>query len=299
MYCTTNSTRGELRQKMIDLHRAGITVTTISERLRVARTTVYRWLQRESRESRSPIPRYQPRKTPAIVEELVRQVREETGGGPWLIGIRLSMPTSTVYKILCRLGINRLAKPMPPAAPRRYEYAHPGELVHVDVKKLGTKGLVPLPRSIRSQIGHQCLHVMLDDCSRWVFCAVYPDESAQSCAEFLERGIAHFASLGVTVERVLTDNGAAYISERWRNTCELLGVRPIRTRPYHPQTNGKVERWNRTLMQEAITDARVLPSLQARETVIYNFANYYNTQRPHKSLNGKTPLRKLAQARKV
>lgn len=299
MYCTTNSTRGELRAKMLDLHRAGMTVTTISERLRVARTTVYRWLQRESLESGSPIPRYQPRKTPAIVEELVRQVREETAGGPWLIGIKLSMPTSTVYKILCRLGINRLAKPMPAAAPTRYEYAHPGELVHVDVKKLGTKGLVPLPRSIRSQVGHQCLHVMLDDCSRWVFSAIYADESAASATEFLERGIAHFAALGVTIERVLTDNGAAYTSERWRNTCELLGVRHAKARPHHPQTNGKVERWNRTLTDEAITSARVLPSLQARETLITNFVNFYNTQRPHKALNGKTPLRRLAQTRKV
>jgi transposase InsO family protein len=294
MYCTTNSTRGELRAKMVDLHRAGMTVTTISERLKVARTTVYRWLRRESLESRSPIPRYQPRKTPAVMEEIVREVREETGGGPWLIGIKLSMATSTVYKILCRLGINRLAKPMPAPAPMRYEYAHPGELVHVDVKKLGTKGLVPLPRSIRSQLGRECLHIMIDDCTRWAFCAIYPDETAASCAEFLERGTAHFASLGVPVQRVLTDNGAGYVSERWHNTCALLGIRPTRTRPHHPQTNGKVERWIRTLMTEAII-ARVLPSLQARETIIQNFVNFYNTQRPHKALGGKTPLRRLAQ----
>jgi len=135
---------------------------------------------------------------------------------------------------------------------------------------------------------------MVDDCTRWVFCAIYPDESAASSTEFLERGIEHFASLGMPVQRLLTDNAPAYISERWRDICELLGVRHTRIRPYHPQTNGKVERWHRTLMEEAITSARVLPSLQARETIIHNFVTFYNTRRPHKALNGKTPLRKLA-----
>ncbi len=294
MYCTTGSPRGALREKMVQAYRDGQTVSAIARWFKVARSTVYRWIRQASLESRSTVPRYQPRKTPAIVEERVRKMRLETGRGPWFIGIQLGMPTSTVYKILCRLGINRLAIPMPAEKPQRYEYKYPGELVHVDVKKLGTKGLVPTPRSISRQLGHQCLHVMIDDCCRVVFSAIYEDETAASAAEFLERGIAHFASLGVAVQRVLTDNGSAYLSQQWRDTCTLLGVRALRTRPRHPQTNGKCERWNRTLMEEAL-QARVQPSLQARTVVIDNFVNYYNTKRPHKALHGKTPLRRLVQ----
>jgi transposase InsO family protein len=204
------------------------------------------------------------------------------------------MPTSTVYKILCRLGINRLTQPQPPAAIRRYEHRRPSALVHVDVKKLGTKGMVRIPWSQRRHLGFPCPQVMIDDCSRFVFAAIYPDETAGAAAEFLERGLAHFASLVVGVERVLTDNGSAYISDRWHTTCQLLGVRSLRTKPYRPQTNGKCERWHRTLMQEALVGC-VLPSLEARAAVIQNFVDHYNTHRPHKALGGKTPLRKLAQ----
>jgi transposase InsO family protein len=270
-----------------------MSVKAISEKFKVDPTTVYRWLRRPTLESRSAVPHHQPRKVAPEVEEKVRLLREQTARGPWYIGILLGMPTSTVYKILCRLGMNRLVQPPAPLPVRRYEYRRPGELVHVDVKKLGTKGLVRLPRTMRRQLGFQCLHVMSDDCSRFVFTAIYPDETAGSAAEFLERGIAHFAALGVTVERVLTDNGSAYKSERWVNTCDLLGIRALRTRPYRPQTNGKCERWHRTLMQEALA-ACAFPSLEARAVVIENFVNHYNTARPHKALNGKTPLAKLA-----
>jgi len=294
MYCITGSPYAALRHRFLEAHRAGMSVAAISEKFKVTRTTVYRWLRRSSLESRSPVPRYQPRKVPALVEERVRAAREQTGRGPWYIGIMLGMPTSTVYKILCRLGINRLVPPLPAIPIRRYEYPRPGGLVHVDVKKLGTKGLVRMPWTVRRQLGYQCLHVMVDDCSRFVFAAIYPDETADSSAEFLERGIAHFAGLGVSVERVLTDNGPAYKSERWHNSCQLLGVRAMHTRPYRPQTNGKCERWHRTLMQEALVGF-VLPTLEARAVVIENFVNRYNTHRPHKALGGKTPLRRLAQ----
>lgn len=296
MYCITGSPYAALRPKYIQAHQAGMTVAAISRQFKVHRTTIYRWLRRVSMESRSSVPRYQPRKVSAALEAQVRAAREQTGRGPWFIGIELGMPTSTVYKILCRLGINRLHPPPPPQPIRRYEYSRPGAMVHVDVKKLGTKGLVRLPWNLRRQLGRQCLHVMIDDYSRWVFAAIYLGEAADVAAEFLERGIAHFASLGVSVERVLTDNGSAYISDHWRTTCQLLGVRALRTKPYRPQTNGKCERWHRTLMQEALV-GNVLPSVQARAVVIENFVNRYNCHRPHKALNGKTPLRRLAQCR--
>lgn len=297
MYCTTQSTRGVLRAKLVEAYQAGEKVSAIAKWFKVARTTVYYWLQRASTESQPTVPRYQPRKTPPAVEAQIRQLREQTHRGPWYIGIQLGLPTSTVYKVLCRLGLNRL--PAPPREPiHRYQHDQPGALVHVDVKKLGTRGLVPLPRSQNRLRAGQCLHVMIDDCSRFVFAAIYADETAASAAEFLERGIEQFARLGVVVHRVLSDNGSAYLSEQWRNTCALLGVRALRTRPRRPQTNGKCERWNRTLLEEGLP-ARVLPSLQARAVVIDNFVNYYNTRRPHKALNGKTPLRWLASCSKA
>jgi transposase InsO family protein len=292
MYCTTQSPRGVIRAKLVEAYLAGSGMTAIAQNFKVARSTVQRWIRRASLESRSSVPHSQPRKVTAQVEERVRLMRVQTQRGPWYIGFQLGMPTSTVYKILCRLGMNQLAVPTPPQPIRRYEYARPGQLVHIDVKKLGTKGLVPQSRSVNRQRAHECLHVMVDDCSRYVFAMVYADETAGSAAEFLERAIAHLATLGVHVERVLTDNGSAYLSEVWADTCALLSVRPMRTRPRRPQTNGKVERWNRTLMEECLTSP-TLPSLEARAVVIDNFVAVYNTRRPHKALHGKTPLRKL------
>lgn len=296
MYCTTAPGQQAIRKGIVEAWRAGQSVGKISAHFKVATTTVYRWLHRDSVVSRSMVPRFQPRKVPPSVEAEVRRVREQTRYGPWRIAMTLGMKTSTVYKILRRLGINRLAPidQLPPAAPIRYEWAHPGELMHVDIKKLGTAGLVPQPRSVRRYQSYQCLHVMVDDCSRVAFSMIYPDETATSAAEFLERGISWFASLGVRVQRVLTDNGPAYQSELWRDTCQLLAVRHKRIRPYRPQTNGKVERWNRTLNEEALAGS-YLPSLEARAAVIDNFVNGYNTRRPHKSLNGKTPLRRLSE----
>jgi transposase InsO family protein len=295
MYSTTQSPRGVIRAKMVEAYRAGSGMTAIAQYFKVARSTARRWVRRASLESRSSVPRYQPRKVTAEVEQRVRLMRLQTKRGPWYIGIQLGMPTSTVYKILCRLGMNRLVVPTPPQPIRRYECERPGELVHIDVKKLGTKGLLPQSRSVNRQRAHECLHVMVDDHSRYAFAMIYADETAGSAAEFLERGIAHFAMLGVPVERVLTDNGSAYLSEVWANTCALLGVRPMRTRPRRPQTNGKVERWNRTLMEECLTSS-TLPSLEARAVVIENFVAVYNTRRPHKALHGQTPLRKLVKS---
>lgn len=296
MYCTTVERQQAIRAAIVEAYRKGDSVRKVSAQFKVATTTVYRWLHRESVVSRSMVPRFQPRKVPPTVEAEVRRVREQTRYGPWRIAQLLGMKTSTVYKILCRQGINRLAplEPAPPPSKIRYEWAKPGDLVHVDVKKLGRLGLVPQPKSISRFQGHQCLHVMLDDCTRLVFKDIYPDETAASATEFLERGIAWFASLGVRVQRVLTDNGPAYVSEQWRNTCQLLDLQPRRIRPYRPQTNGKVERWNRTLMEEALRGT-FLPSLEARAAVIDNFVNAYNTRRPHKALNGKTPLQRLAE----
>jgi transposase InsO family protein len=198
------------------------------------------------------------------------------------------MPHSIVHKILVRLQINKLAPPeeLPPPGPR-YEHAHPGGLLHVDVKKLHRIGLHKRPAG-----PGECLHVVLDDHSRAVYQEVHPDESALTAAAVLERSVAWFASLGVTCQRVLTDNHPTYRSLIWRHTCQLLQMRAMRTRPRRPQTNGKVERWNRTLLNEALR-RRTFVSTQAREIAIDNFVNAYNAHRPHTALDGKAPLQRL------
>jgi transposase InsO family protein len=293
MHHTTHFGAKKVRAQILAALESGQRPTTVARMFGVSRRMVYRWTKRANLESVSSRPRRQPRKSPPELEEQVRQLREVGRMGPWQIAQRLGKPTSTVYKILVRLGINKLApvEQLPPAGPR-YEYDKPGGLVHMDVKKLHRLGLRHRPRGTG-----ECLHVMLDDCSRDAYTERHPDETASTIAAFFERGVERFASLGVTIERVLTDNHPSNRSHLLRRTCQLLGTRQLFTRPRRPQTNGKVERWNRTLM-EALFRGQIYPSLEARGAVIDNFTNYYNAHRPHSALGGKTPLQRLVEASK-
>lgn len=292
MHYTTRYAPERVRSQWVEEFGRGLSVSQISQMHQVARSTVQRWLHREVMSSRSSRPHHQPGKLDPALEQQVLTIRRQTRWGPWRIGQQLGMPASTVYKVLHRHGINRLAslETLPPV--QRYEWRRSGELMHVDVKKLGLRGLVHARHQYTRQMASQHLHVMLDDHSRVVYARIYPDESADSATEFLERGVAWFASLGVLAQRVLTDNGSAYTSVRWRDVCQLLGIRHLRTRPYRPQTNGKCERWNRTLIEEAIP-GRLLPSLEARAAVIENFVHHYNSHRAHTALKGKMPLQRL------
>lgn len=293
MHCTTQFSPEKVRAEVVAAIRSGQRRAAVSRRLGVSRRMIDRWLKRPTVETASSRPKHQPRKSSPELEEQVRQLREVGRMGPWQIAHRLGKPASTVYKILVRLGINKLApvEQLPKAGPR-YEYERPGGLVHMDVKKLHRLGLRHRPQG-----PGQCLHVMLDDCSRDVYTERHSDETASTIAAFFERGVARFASLGVTIERVLTDNHPSNRSHLLRRTCQLLGTRQIFTRPRRPQTNGKVERWNRTLM-EALFRGQIYPSLEARGAVIDNFTNYYNAHRPHSALGGKTPLQRLVEASK-
>lgn len=288
MHYTTRFSPETIRTAMVADFRGGTTVTQISRKYVVSRRTVYRWLRRLGVEARTSRPKRQPRKSSPTLEERVRLMRQETRKGPLRLSWELRIPASTVYKILVRLGINKLAPlaEIPPAG-RRYEYAEPGDLLHVDVKKLHRIGL-----NKRQAGPGECLHVMLDDNSRPTYTEVHPDESSATAAAFLERGVAWFASLGVTCKRVLTDNHPTYRSLLWRHTCQLLGLRAMRTRSRRPQTNGKCERWNRTLMEELLRGAS-FASPQARAVAIENYVRYYNSRRPHTALAGKTPLQRL------
>jgi len=282
MYFSAKSTRA----KVIAACRRGLTITAVSKAVGVSRSMVRRWAHREGVEARSSRPHHIPRKTPVAVEEQVRALRAATRYGPLRIAQQLGIPCSTAYRILKRLGINKLAPAhsLPPV--RRYEHPQPGSLLHVDVKKLHRQGLRTRPGT------SDCLHVVLDDHSRTVYAEVLPDETAPTAADCFERAVTWFASLGVTSLRVLSDNHPTYRSRVWRDRCQLLAVRHLRTLPRRPQTNGKVERWNRTLMEEAIR-GRCFASREARTAAVLNYVTEYNTRRPHTGIGGSTPLRRL------
>jgi len=212
------------------------------------------------------------------------------------------MPGSpaTVSRILRRLGLNRI-KALEPAEPvRRYERQHPGELIHIDIKKLGRFDRVGhrITGDRRGQsnsrgVGWEFVHVAIDDASRIAFSQILPDEKKQSAIAFLRAAVAYYASLGITVARVMTDNGACYKAHAFRNACRDLGLRHIRTRPYTPKTNGKAERFIQTLMREW---AYAIPfrSSDTRAADLPRWLAWYNQQRPHASLGRRSPLQALA-----
>jgi transposase InsO family protein/transposase-like protein len=221
----------------------------------------------------------------------------------------LGMALSTVSGILTRSGLGKLGRlGLEPA--QRYERERPGELLHIDVKKLGriqggagkrmrnlptrhfTKTRTDQAGIRRHQIGWECVHIAIDDATRLAYVEVLPDEKATTAIAFLRRAVAYYASWGVTVERVLTDNGSAYRSAVHAIACRALGIRHLRTRPYRPQTNGKAERFIRTLLQGWAYGA-VYGSSEQRTHALAGWMHFYNHQRPHGALNHKPPITRL------
>jgi transposase InsO family protein len=210
------------------------------------------------------------------------------------IAAELDLATSTVCAVLKRLGLNRLSKLEPPEPPNRYCRRHPGELVHVDVKKLGrfnrpghrVTGRGPGNHNYRP--GWEAVHVCVDDTSRLAYVEVLGDETAATSIGFLERAVVWFAERGVTIERVMTDNGAPYVSQRWKIWCADHDLRHLRTRPYRPRTNGKAERFIQTMLREWAY-AATYQSSQHRREALPAWLSYYNCRRPHSALGHKTP----------
>ncbi|MGY4394629.1 transposase InsO family protein [Streptomyces sp. TE12347] len=250
---------------------------------------------------RSGRPHHQPRRTAAEVEAEVIRLRREHRIGPLRPAVRCRIAASTAHRTLMRNGQPPLAaldratgEPV-----RRYERARPGELVHIDVKKLGRipdgGGHKALGRAAgspnkdrRNGVGYAYLHTALDDHTRLAYTEDLPDETAPTCAAFLTRATTWFASLGITVERVLTDNAWAYSKNTWRNTCRDLGISPRRTRPWRPQTNGKVERFHRTLLEEWAYQ-QPYTSDHERMEAFTDWLHWYNYHRPHTGIAGHTP----------
>jgi transposase InsO family protein len=230
--------------------------------------------------------------------------------GPARIGARLGLAPSTVHAVLRRYGCVPLARlDRATGRPvRRYERSRPGELVHVDVKKLGNipdgggwrvtgksaghRNRAATDPRRHPRLGYGYLHTVLDDYSRVAYTEILPDETKDTAAAFLVRAHAWFAAAGVTIERILSDNGSCYRSKTWAAACASLGITHKRTRPYRPQTNGKVERFHRTLADEWAY-ARPYTSETARRTALDPWLHIYNHHRGHTALKGQPPASRV------
>jgi transposase InsO family protein len=275
----------------------------------VSERTAYKWLARyrtggaAALNDRKPTPTRCPHRLPAEQIAAIEQLRRQRLSGP-AIARELGLPRSTVGAVLRRLGLGRLAAldPRPPV--RRYERENPGELIHIDTKKLGK--IDGVGHRITGQhsgmvknrgIGWEHLHVCGGPCeggdaSRLAYTEVLASEKREDCIAFLHRSLAFFARHGVTVERVMTDNGSAYRSHAFRRVLHHRGLKHIRTRPYTPRTNGKAERFIQTSLREWAY-AYAYHSSQERTRAMQPFLTNYNTTRPHAALGDQTPWLRL------
>jgi transposase InsO family protein len=267
---------------------------------------VYRWLARRRAGDvqlldRSSAPKRVPRRTPKTVEALIERLRRLRFTST-RIAAELQMAVSTVGAVLARLGLNSLSRLEPPEPPNRYERRSPGELVHLDVKKLGrfhrpghrvTGRRVPGWRS--QGAGWDFVHVAVDDHTRVAYVEILDDERKASAIGFLERMVAWFADKGVNVRAVMTDNGSCYIARDFAASCRQLRLSHLRTQPNRPRTNGKAERFIQTMLREWAYAATYQTSDQ-RALAFAPWLNYYNQRRPHSALGHRPPASRLSTA---
>lgn len=292
-----------------------------AERFQVSHTTAARWARRyrelgpAGMADRSCRPRTSPARTPARTERRAVKLRVTRRWGPARVGARLGLPASTVHRVLRRYGCPPLAH-LDRASGRRvrrYQRAAPGELVHVDIKKLGNipdgggwrtagraQGLrnrAATPGARRDQyrharLGYSYLHTAIDDYSRLAYAEILADERKETAVAFWARASAFFTGAGITIQRVMTDNGACYRSRPWRDALAAAGITHKRIRPYRPQTNGKAERLNRTLLDEWAY-ARPYTSDAERRAAFDTWLHMYNHHRGHTALGGLPPASRV------
>jgi transposase InsO family protein len=269
--------------------------------------TARKWVARFKAEGvdglkdRSSRPHRLHRPTSKEIVEKVEGLRRQRWTGKQ-IAAELAISPATVSRILRRLGLNRIAALEPAEPVRRYERDHPGELIHIDIKKLGRFERIghritgDRRQGVSRGAGFEFVHVAIDDASRLAFSQILADERKQSAVAFLHAAVAYYLSLGVTVARVMTDNGSCYRSKAFRNACRDLGLRHIRTRPYTPKTNGKAERFIQTALREWAY-AQAYPTSDRRAEELPIWLHRYNWHRPHGSLDSKPPVSRLALTR--
>jgi transposase InsO family protein len=252
----------------------------------------------EGLKDRSSRPHRLRKPTPVAVTAKVEALRRQRFTGKH-IAAEVGVSAATVSRVLKRLGLNRIQALEPAEPVRRYERDHPGELIHIDIKKLGRFDRVghritgDRQKGKSRGAGWEFVHVCIDDASRIAFSEILPNEKKESSVAFLKAAVAYYQSLGVTVLRVMTDNGSCYRAKEFRNACHDLGLKHIRTRPYTPKTNGKAERFIQTALREWAY-AQAYPTSDRRAEEFPVWLHRYNWHRPHGSLKSKPPISRLA-----
>jgi transposase InsO family protein len=296
---TTPISRGLLVQRM---DAATWPAGQVAGELGVSRRTGYKWLRRHREEGaaglldRSSRPHRMPRLTDPDRVAVIEKLRRCRMSGP-AIAHCLQMPRSTVAGVLKRANLARLRDLEPVVPPTRYERKQPGELIHIDIKKLGkVDGIghrITGDRTSRARgVGWEFVHVCIDDASRLAYVEVLSDERYSTSIGFLQRALDFFRSHGIRVLAVMTDNGSGYRSTAFAHACAEVGLRHLFTRPYRPQTNGKAERFIQTLLREWAY-ALPYPSSRRRTRALPRWLHRYNHHRPHTSLNGKSPIARV------
>jgi len=298
---TTPASRAELVRRVLS---EGQPPKAVATAFGVELKTVNKWVARFVAEGpagladRSSRPmRLREPTPPETIEQIIALRRQRFTGQQ--IAQQTSVSTSTVSRILRAAKLSR-AKDLEPAEPVvRYERKAPGEMIHLDIKKLGRFGKpghrVTGDRTGQSNnrgVGWEFVHVCIDDHSRVAFSEIHPDETKESAVPFLKAAVAYYASLGVTVSRVMTDNGACYKSHAFRDACAQLGLKHIRTKPYTPKTNGKAERFIQTALREWAY-AHTYDSSDQRADHLPTWLHRYNWHRPHGGIKSQTPISRL------
>jgi transposase InsO family protein len=292
------------RERIVRQVQSGQTPKAVSEAAGVCPRTVRKWVERYRREGpaglsdRSSRPHRLRKPTPQAAIEQVEALRRQRRTGKQ-IAAELGLSPATVSRILKRLGLNRIAALEPAEPVRRYERDRPGEMIHIDIKKLGrfikVGHRITGDRSGQSKsrgVGWEFVHVAVDDHSRIAFAKVMPSEKKRSAIAFLKAALAYYESLGIKVERVMTDNGSCYKSFAFRGLCKRLGLRHIRTKPYTPKTNGKAERFIQTSLREWAY-AQAYQNSNQRKQELPLWLHRYNWHRPHAGIDDKVPISRL------
>jgi transposase InsO family protein len=295
------------RALLISRIQNGCSITEAAEAIGVSRRTAYKWLARFSREGtaglrdRSSRPRSMPTALRLEEECCILLLRGSLMTAAQIARC-LEIPRSTVARTLKRSGLHRLKALDDQTPPQRYTRRHPGELLHLDVKKLGRitgfygHRITGNRRRRRRGAGWDFVHVAIDDASRLAYAEVLPNEQGDTSAAFLARAVAWFKRKGIRIRRVMTDNGSGYVSACFGLACSQLKIRHLRTRPYRPCTNGKAERFIQTMMREwAYVRPYRTSGLRARALPL--FLAYYNEERPHSSLGGRSPISRIRSRR--
>jgi transposase InsO family protein len=293
----------ESRCRIVALIEAGASPQAAAAACGASRATGYR-LWRRYRQGgwaglldRPSTPRRQPRRLPAEAEAEILAWRAQLKAGPQVIAAVVERPASTVGKVLRRAGCSRLERPQRDRAVR-YERERPGELLHVDTKKLGrfwTTGKRILADGVRRNrgAGWHYLHIAIDDQTRLAYAEILASEDKHACVAFISRATAWYRERGIAIERVLSDNAKPYHSILWRDTCSELGVARRYTRPYSPWTNGKAEALIKTLLREWAYRFSY-PSSSHRSRALASYIRWYNRRRPHGSLGGQPPISRVS-----